>query len=160
LARFENGNAALVEKTVGKGSLIVLSSGWNPTDSQLARSSKFVPLMTTLLEGRDPRPFGEASHKVSDRVPLPPGDAAKRRTVTKSDGSTVTLAAGSSPFTETDQPGVYNIDTVQGARMFAVNLDPVESKTAPLGVETLEQLGCRLAASQDRLAADREHARQ
>ena len=32
-------------KPLGKGRLVVLASGWNPADSQLARSSKFVPLM-------------------------------------------------------------------------------------------------------------------
>ena len=45
LARFENGDPAVLEKAVGKGSLIVMASGWKPADSQLARSSKFVPLM-------------------------------------------------------------------------------------------------------------------
>ena len=33
-----------------------------------------------------------------------------------------------------------------GRASFAVNLDPLESKTAPLHVETLEQFGCRLAS--------------
>ena len=37
------------------------------------------------------------------------------------------------------------MDTALGARSFAVNVDPLESKTAPLQLETLEQLGCRLA---------------
>jgi hypothetical protein len=41
---------------------------------------------------------------------------------------------------------VFTVDTPGGARAFAVNLDPMESKTVPLHVETLEQLGCRLAS--------------
>ena len=49
LARFENGDPAVVEKPLEKGRLIVLTSGWNPADSQLARSSKFVPLISGLL---------------------------------------------------------------------------------------------------------------
>ncbi len=53
LARFENGDAAVVEKAMGKGRLVVMTSGWQPVDSQLARSSKFVPLMAALLEGQD-----------------------------------------------------------------------------------------------------------
>src|SRR5205085_4018031 len=56
LARFENGDPAVVEKAVGKGRLVVLTSGWQPADSQLARSSKFVPLMSALLESGHPRP--------------------------------------------------------------------------------------------------------
>ena len=71
LARFEGGDPAVVEKPIGKGRLVVLASGWNPVDSQLARSSKFVPLMAALLEGRTPPPVELASLTVGDRVPLP-----------------------------------------------------------------------------------------
>ena len=41
-----------------------------------------------------------------------------------------------------------------------MNLDPLESKTAPLNVETLEQFGCRLAASASRIEDEREVTRQ
>jgi hypothetical protein len=40
-----------------------------------------------------------------------------------------------------------------------VNLDPAESRTAPLNVETLEQFGCRLA-NPARRPVDREQLRQ
>ncbi len=40
-----------------------------------------------------------------------------------------------------------------------MNLDPSESKTAPLAVETLEQFGCRLA-NPTRERIDREQLRQ
>ena len=52
LARFDDGAEAVLEKPIGHGRLIVFTSGWNPIDSQLARSTKFVPLMTGLLEMR------------------------------------------------------------------------------------------------------------
>ena len=157
LARFEGGDPALVEKPIGRGRLVVLASGWNPVDSQLARSSKFVPLMAALLEGRTPAPVELASLTVGDRVPLPAEDKV---TIRKPDGSTVAPEPGAAYFTGTDQPGVYAIDSPLGSRSFAVNLDPLESKTSPLGVETLEQLGCRLAASPSREVLDREHLRQ
>ena len=71
LARFENGDAALVEKLLGKGRLLVMASGWRRADGQLARSSKFVPLMWALLQPRNPRPVIAANQRVGDRVPLP-----------------------------------------------------------------------------------------
>ena len=157
LARFEGGDPAVVEKPLGKGRLVVLASGWSPGDSQLARSSKFVPLMAALLEGRTPPPVELASYTVLERVPLPP---ESKVTVRKPDGSTVTPDPGAGFFVETDRPGVYSVDSPLGSRSFAVNLDPVESKTSALNVETLEQLGCRLAASPSREALDREHLRQ
>src|SRR5262249_29185719 len=57
LARFDNGDPAVIEKPLDKGNLIVMTSGWSRGDSQLARSSKFVPLMMAMLDRRDPRPF-------------------------------------------------------------------------------------------------------
>jgi hypothetical protein len=164
LARFENGDAAVVEKTQERGRLVVLASGWNPADSQLARSSKFVPLISGLLDLGSPRPLGAANHTVGDRVALPPAEnkgASVGPVVHKPDGTIVRLTRGSTTFTDTDQPGVYTLDTTAGARSFVVNLDALESKTAPLHVETLEQFGCRLVnRSQARTPADQEQLRQ
>ena len=160
LARFENGDAAIIEKSIGKGRLVVMASGWQPADSQLARSSKFVPLMSALLEARDPRPLVAASHFIGDRVPLPvvEGSTAKRA-IHKPDGAVTSVAPGAAFFAETDQPGLYTLDTPAGPRSFAVNLDPLESKTAPLPVETIEQFGCRLA-THARKTVDLEQLRQ
>jgi hypothetical protein len=145
LARFETGDPAIVEKTDGKGRVVVFASSWRPADSQLARSSKFVPLCSALLDARSSPAFGGKSHHVNDRVPLPAHEAAKALVVHKPDGNLITVAAGSPFFSDTDEPGVYTVETPDGARTFAVNLDPLESKIAPLDVETLEHFGCRLA---------------
>jgi len=156
LARFENGDPAVIEKALGKGRLVILASGWSPADSQLARSSKFMPLMSALLEGPNAGPDLSADWLVQNRVPLPEGALAVR----KPDGSTIRLAPGASTFSETDLPGIYTIETAKGLREFAVNLDPLESKTAPLNVETLEQFGCRLTRTAQPLANERELTRQ
>ena len=50
VAKFDSGEPALVEVPIGQGRLYVLASGWHPEDSQLAVSSKFVPLIWSLLE--------------------------------------------------------------------------------------------------------------
>jgi hypothetical protein len=164
VARFEGGDPAVIEKAVGKGRLVVMASGWQPADSQLARSSKFVPLMSALLELRDARPFDAANLHVNDRVPFPVDETSaqgKRWVVRKPSGATVESAAGRVAFAETDEPGVYTVETnaSAAARSFAVNLDPSESRTAPLSVETLEQFGCRLT-NPLRKQADAEQLRQ
>jgi hypothetical protein len=174
LARFENGDPAVVEKTQERGRLVVLASGWNPVDSQLARSSKFVPLISGLLDLGNPHPLGAGNHNVGDRVELPRDENAPSRSegrlsegasagpvVHKPDGTTIRLARGTTLFSDTDQPGVYTLDTSAGTRSFVVNLDALESKTAPLHVETLEQFGCRLVnRSQAHKQADQEQLRQ
>ena len=50
LARFDNGDPALWEHSSGLGRVFVLASGWRPRDSQLALSSKFVPLLGGILD--------------------------------------------------------------------------------------------------------------
>ena len=122
-----------------------MTSGWNRADSQLARSSKFVPLMSALLDRRDPHPFEAEDHTIGDRVALPASaEESHALVVHKPAGTAVSLPLGSTSFDETNEPGVYTIDLAAGPRSFVVNLDPAESKIAPLGVETLEQFGCRL----------------
>ncbi|MGO9471403.1 MAG: BatA domain-containing protein [Isosphaeraceae bacterium] len=144
LARFEDGDIALLEKTVGKGKLFVLTSGWQPADSQLARSSKFVPLMTALLESNNPRLLSGTNYLVHDRIRLSPEDGTFPGLTVRKPGGQIIKTTDDGIFSETDEPGVYTIDSTAGARSFAVNLDPSESKTSPLDVETLEQFGCRL----------------
>jgi Aerotolerance regulator N-terminal/von Willebrand factor type A domain len=45
IARFDNGDPAWIVVPVGKGLVTVMLSGWQPKDSQLALSSRFVPLV-------------------------------------------------------------------------------------------------------------------
>lgn len=153
LARFENGDPAVLEKRLEKGRVVVMTSGWNPLDSQLARSSKFVPLMAAFLVGRGPIRVAAEDHRVHDRVALPVDDESGEVDVRKPDGSIVPAHATRGSFTETDLPGVYSIDSGGRASAFAVNLDSDESKTSPLPVETLEQFGARLANPERRAAA-------
>jgi hypothetical protein len=160
LARFETGDPAIVEKPVVKGKLIVMASGWHPADSQLARSSKFVPIMTALRDQQHLRPVIEASQRIGERVPLPlADDTVKSMIIHKPDGAGVTVATTSKFFDEVNEPGIYTIDAPAGAVSFAANIDPLESKTAPLHAETLEQLGARLA-SHSRPNLDRDQLRQ
>jgi Aerotolerance regulator N-terminal/von Willebrand factor type A domain len=160
LARFEGGDPALIEKSIGKGTLLFLASGWQPADSQLARSSKFVPLLTALLDGRSRRPAVAASYTVGAPVPLPAAvGATTELSVHRPDGTTVKISPEKTVFSATDVPGVYSLETPEGRCSFAVNLDPAESKTAPLHGETLEQFGCRLVSpSQKKI--DQERLRQ
>ncbi|MBL8829935.1 MAG: BatA domain-containing protein [Planctomycetaceae bacterium] len=50
LARFDSGEPAWIEAARGSGRVLVLAHGWQPRESQLGVSSKFVPLMATLVE--------------------------------------------------------------------------------------------------------------
>ncbi|HEY1110141.1 MAG TPA: BatA domain-containing protein [Opitutaceae bacterium] len=146
VAKYDSGDPAIAEVPVGKGRVFVLGSGWHPEDSQLAVSSKFVPLVWSLLElaGGGAAPI--AQFAVGDTVPL----AAFSRgasSVRTPDGQTVALDGKPGEFTGAMQPGIYEtVGEADGrARRFAVNLDANESRTAPLGTDELDQLGVPVA---------------
>jgi len=139
VASFDHGDPAILQVPLGKGSVVVLASSWRPADSQLALSSKFVPLLFALLEQSSNLPVPRAQYFIGDELPLPPGPAAL--TVRKPDGTEVAAAAGSK-FTATDQPGIYGVSP--GTPRFVVNLAPDESRIAPLPVERFTSLGVPL----------------
>jgi hypothetical protein len=144
LAKFDNGSPALAQINVGKGSLFVLASGWQPGDSQFALSSKFVPLLYSLLELSGAIKAQSLAFVVGDPVDVSSLHATNALTVRKPDGTTTQLKSDVKSFAETDMPGVYTVSGVEPPFRFAVNLAPEESKTAPLALEQLEQLGVPL----------------
>jgi anti-sigma-K factor RskA len=145
VVKFDSGDPALLELPLGKGRLVVLASGWHPEDSQLAVSSKFVPLVWSLLEGGGGLGVFATHYVVGDTV-APPADGTAL-TVRGPGGESTALAANSPSFAGATRPGSYEITGGRRPLRFAVNLDPNESRTAPLGAEELEQLGVPVARS-------------
>jgi hypothetical protein len=156
LARFDDGSPALAQIPAGQGRLLVLASGWNPADSQLAVSSKFPPLMETMLDWAGGGAPARRQFRTGEAIPSPaasggpvawakPGAPRAERTPT-------TLAAGA-PFLETDTPGIYTASWDGRKRFFAVNVPLEESRTAPLALDELGRLGVPLAADSEPTAA-------
>jgi hypothetical protein len=136
LARFDDGDPALLDLPIGRGHLFVLASGWHPVDSQLALSSKFVPLLYSMMELGSPSGTFKAANLIGQPVTLP--GAAKVARMVKGPNGPVKIPSGMSVF-HAKQPGIY---TLQGTRpvTFAVNLSPHESRTDLLPMERLEGL--------------------
>ena len=144
LAKFDNGAPAVAQINAGKGSLFVLASGWQPGDSQLALSSKFVPLLFSLLELSGAIKAQSLDFHIGDAVDVSSLRVTNTLTVRKPDGTTAALVAGAKSFGETDTPGIYSVEAATPPFRFAVNLAPEESKTTPLVTENLDQLGVPL----------------
>ncbi len=151
LAKFDDGAPALAQITIGKGNLLVLAAGWNLADSQLAVSSKFLPLMQTILDWSGGAAPARSQFQIGESIPSPvsSGEALQWR---KPDGKVVSLAAGN-PFTETDLPGVYTVTAGAKLRRFAVNLPLEESRTSPLSPDDLARLGVPLRSTAEFSAA-------
>jgi len=144
LARFDNGFPALWEQDFEQGTLFVLASGWRLDDSQLALSSKFVPLLMGIIEqaggGRKVLP----SYVVGQAVPLPATNQPSNARVVAPDGAEIPLSQDAAYFDAADAPGIYQLVRQESEQRFAVNLASAESDTTPLDVQQLEAFGVRL----------------
>jgi hypothetical protein len=151
LARFDNGDPAVLERSLGAGRVLVFASGWQPTDSQLALSSKFVPLVQSLIDLASGRPAATGTLTVNQ--PLPVGHWRGEAILRKPDGTeiAVTLPPASGQALVADEPGIYRLTQAGRELAFAVNLPAAESDTAPLDAERLERLGVRLAGGLSRV---------
>ena len=161
IARFENSNPALLEMPAQNGRLFLLTSSWTPEDSQLALSSKFVPIMYAFLDS-----VGALSTKPSQSIigsPLELGPSADPRqtavrAVRRPDGKTE-LLGDSLAYSNTDIPGFYRIEPEN--RWVGVNVSTDESKTKPLEKGELEKFGVKLLdATAKKESAQSEPQRQ
>lgn len=132
LARFDSGDPAWLRYEVGKGALHVLTTTWRPVDSQLALSTKFPPLLHSLLAQSPALAVRAERYFIGQPVPLPEGTVE----VTLPDGTKAAVEAGK-PFTATTVPGIYRA----GREAFAVQVDPSESEVTPLSEAELGAFG-------------------
>ena len=146
VARFDNGEPAVLTRGLGSGQVIALTSGWHPEDSQLALSSKFVPMIGALVEMACGENETIESATIHQQVFLPVNVNGDERFVTPPNDQQVRIPNDLSSFTETNQPGIYRVKSGSTESRFAVNLSPAESNTAPLNLEQLEQRGVRFGA--------------
>ncbi|HPC95198.1 MAG TPA: BatA domain-containing protein [Sedimentisphaerales bacterium] len=146
LAWYDSDDPAWFEVPRGRGTVVVMTSGWQPADSDLALSSKFVPLLYSILEYGGALAGTQAQYFVGDAVPVarPAASPSENVRIRKPDGSTVVLDRGAETFTQTDMPGIYGIESAGGTRPFAVNVPVSESRTDPMEIEELEKRGLSL----------------
>lgn len=166
IARFDSGDAAVAEVAVGKGRLVVLTTTWSPRDSQLALSSKFVPLLYSVLDYAGVLGRQRLQYVVGDDVEAPSltdgGSIAGQ--VRKPDGTVETIATTQAGepmvFAGVDQPGLYTLSIGGAEHRIAVNLSAEESRTEPMAIEQLERLGVRLESDKPPVPPADEQAGQ
>jgi hypothetical protein len=143
ILRYDTGAPALVEKSVGKGRVMLLSTTLDREWTDLPIRTGFLPLMqesARRLAGTSER-GGTSVLTVGQRRDIALGPDERRLEITKPDG-TVWVASKDRAsgarvvlFTETDEPGAYRVRTAgadgtlseRPADGFAVNIEPRES---------------------------------
>jgi len=116
VARFDDQEPALLERQLGKGKVTVLAAGWQPTESQLALSSKFVPILTSMFQQASPTRI-VPQFFCGDAIPGVPAGRF-------------------------ESPGIFN-DSEAG-EFLAVNLPRSESFTDPIDLEQFARFGISL----------------
>ena len=139
VAQYDDGDPAVLEKKVGEGRVFVLASGWQPTESQLALSTKFLPLMFSFFKARA---SGESAEQYTVGEPLgfPASESAK---IVSPSGDLFDYVQ-SNAQEGIRQPGIYQFQTARQTSSFAVNLNESESRTEPLDDESLAGYGVLL----------------
>ncbi len=152
IARFDNHDPAIWKREVsGGGQVFVFASGWHPDQSQLALSTKFVPLINGLVEIAADVPELNKSLLVGDSIEFPAlENGVGTRSMIKPDGTAEVIDSDQTRFTDTNQPGIYRLvsrtvgqdrtgsENSQSQIAFAVNVDRAESETAAIPIEQLE----------------------
>ena len=142
VARFDTGDPAIVSFAIGKGRVLVFTSGWHPADSQLALSTKFVPLLYSVVEISGTAPAAADQYLVGAALPVAPAAFGSQGPVKVQmpNGVERELKPGETNLVATE-PGIYSAASAGGTTRFAVNLDPSESRTAPMPGDELDRLG-------------------
>jgi hypothetical protein len=134
LASYDNGAAALHEIRIGQGRVWLFASGWQPSESQLALSTKFVPLVIGIFRLSGEKKQWPASLVAGQTLPALPNTACQSPY-----GSLLT--PNSDNVWELDVPGIYELRDTDKKSLLAVNVLPREIDPSKLDPDRLEQLG-------------------
>jgi hypothetical protein len=139
LARLDDQSPWLARARLGSGSIWLLTSGWQTSESSFALSSKFIPVMMRLL---DPNPRETSFARVvevGEQIDL---EDSPPYVITNQLGQTLesSLADTDNKFQFTE-PGLYNIRGARWNQQLAVQLAANESRLTPMDVSILQQFG-------------------
>lgn len=139
LATYDNGATAIQEFQLDDGRVWLFASGWQADESQLALSTKFVPLMSGIfrysgeeIRWPDSLYAGQTLNASSDTILHSPA------------GSAITPTA--SNVWELNAPGIYDRKKGDESTTLAVNVLPREFDLSLMDPDRLEQLGVTTGA--------------
>jgi hypothetical protein len=142
LARFDSGAPAWLASRRGTGRLLVMTSGWKPADSQLALSTKFIPLLYSVLQPVLERKTQSRQFVVGNQVDVTRfnnSQAGGSVTVMPPDGGAPAISVDT--FFTPAAPGMYIAKGSGWSETFAVNLTAAESRTEPIVMDQFTKLG-------------------
>lgn len=157
LATLDSGAPLLLEQTVGKGNMWLLTAGWHPKASGLGVSSKFVPIMLGLLERTNGPPQKKPTYKVDEQIACVPDARILESTGQPADVDEYEKQDATVSFL---RPGKYLIeDESQVRQEIAIAMPDTESLVTPLDSEVFEQFGVstkQMSSQSQRVASQQQ----
>jgi len=140
ILRFDDGAAALLEKKVGRGRVLLFAFSLDTQGHNLPRQGIYVPLVHETLRYLASREQMKPSYTIGEPVPLhlPAGNAVR---VTAPAGAETILTSATEDtvyFRATDRPGYFTVRGRQTQDILAVNVAPAESDLAFVAPEQIE----------------------
>jgi len=145
IADFDNGDPSIAELAIGEGRLWVLTSGWQPSESQLALSTKFVPLLFGFFGRGENGDIDGNNISIGDETSLVPSETARFEAA----DLRVIPYRSTEDFAAVDKPGFYRFIDGDLERSIAVNVAESESRTQTLANDELERFGVVLGPSDE-----------
>lgn len=146
LASFDNRKPAMLERKVGTGVWTILTAGWQPRESQLALSSKFVPIVVNRVQASLPVASHANQMRVGDSIVVSEGT----RLLNVTGGNTEVARPNGERAWKADKPGLFALEDEEGKLTYiAVNLLESESVSAQHDIQRISQTGAPLSEPGD-----------
>ncbi len=140
IAKLDDGSPWLLRKGMNEGNIWLMSSGWQPTSSQLGLSSKFVPILLGMLDPNDHARSSQLTFSVGDLIPT---NAIENVTIRNSGGASV-QADVTAEGIRLYEPGIYRVESNSPSFQIAVQVPPSEAQLTPMDKDSFEQFGIKL----------------
>ncbi|MEY4568221.1 MAG: hypothetical protein RLY14_3191 [Planctomycetota bacterium] len=140
LVVYDDGTPGFLELHIGQGKCWLLTAGWQPMESQLALSTKFVPLMVGMFRSSTPEVSAPKDLLVGQSLDE---IAMRDRKLVDPVGQPVSVETSGASARLT-QPGVYQLQFGEEKSGLAVNVPAKEFELGKMNTDRLEQLGLTL----------------
>jgi hypothetical protein len=150
VASLDSGTPLLVQQSLGEGSIWLMTSGWQPSDSSLALSSKFVPILLGIFDPTRETTDASWTYEVGQWLPVARSAEVVDAQGTQVEEPIVEWRASEIRFHE---PGLYSIVTTEGpAQTVAIRIPASESNLDSQDPDLFAQYGIGL----ERVSSDSE----
>ena len=135
LMQFDNTEAALVEKDVGEGKILLFASSLDLEWNNLALQGLFLPFVHETLRHLVRSEAGQSAYEIGDSINLAQFVSDAEVAVQDANGRSVSLEANN--LQRATSPGLFTATSGAVSRRYAVNILPDESNFTRVATSTL-----------------------